>query len=282
MSGSILEKLVAGRWIAGESIEDAIVLSKKFRKKRISTILNYLGEEFKSRKDVDETVDKYLALIRSISKEGVPSAISLKPTKLGLLISTSLAESNYARILRSAYAKKIFVWLDMETSKDVDFTLRIYKKHFHSGNSGVCIQAYLKRSRNDVAKITNWGGVIRLVKGAYNEPQTVAYKKKAEIDSNYLLLLRYLFSNSRKFMVATHDIKMIDAALRLGRNYNGQVTYAMLNGIRNKLAVELAKRNNVAIYVPFGSRWVDYAYRRLREAGHLNIIVKSLLESQKL
>ena len=282
MGSSLIEKIIAGRWIAGGNIADAIRVSENFNKRRISTIINYLGEEFTSAKDVSETVDTYFALIDSIAKANVRAAISIKPTQLGLRISKTMASSNYAKILKYAESRKIFVWLDMETSKDVTFTIDTYMKMLRNGNSGICIQAYLKRSREDITKIAKAGGIVRLVKGAYSESEKIAYKRKEDIDKNYIALLHYLFRASHRFTVATHDLRMIEESLRLNRKYKRHVTYAMLNGIRNKKAVELARREDVAIYVPFGSRWVDYAYRRMREAGHMNIIIKSLLESQKI
>ncbi|MGC8647463.1 MAG: proline dehydrogenase family protein [Candidatus Micrarchaeia archaeon] len=275
----IWEKLIARRWIAGPSISDAIGRSKIFNMRNIATILNYLGESYTERQKVSNAVAVYLKLIDAIKLGKVNASISLKPTQLGLSISYGLFESNYARILSKAASSGIFTWLDMEEHVYIDDTIKAYMRHI-SPSSGICIQANMKRSAEDVRNILERKGIIRLVKGAYTGSEKIQYQSKSEVDNNFIKLMKYIFLNSRTFMVATHDTRMIELGIKLNKRYRRNVTFAMLNGIRNRLALELAQKESVAMYVPFGKEWVAYSYRRLREAGHVKIILRSLLEKQ--
>ncbi len=281
--GGTIEKLLAGRWIAGAGIRDAISTTKRFNKERISASINYLGENFSDKAEVDRTVGVYAKLIEEIHGSNVDAAISVKPTQLGLLIGKGYAKRNYSRIVRLARKKGIFVWLDMEEHQYVDDTISLYRSQQRRRGTGICIQAYLRRSDDDVKRLVKAGAVIRLVKGAYKEGESIAYPTRKAVTANYLRLMSYLFRNSDEFMIATHDTDMIREALLLNRSYRRKVSYAMLNGIRNKYLVELAKMGNkTVVYIPFGERWFDYSVRRLREEGHLTLILRSLFQSQKL
>ena len=281
--GGIIEKLLAGRWIAGAGIMDAISTTKRFNKERISASINYLGENFSDKAEVDRTVGVYAKLIEEIHGSNVDAAISVKPTQLGLLIGKGYAKRNYSRIVRLARKRGIFVWLDMEEHQYVDDTISLYRSQQGRRGTGICIQAYLRRSDDDVKRLLKAGAVIRLVKGAYKEGERIAYPTRKAVTANYLRLMSYIFRNSDEFMIATHDTDMIREALLLNRSYRRKVSYAMLNGIRNKYLVELAKMGNkTVVYIPFGERWLDYSVRRLREEGHLTLILRSLFQSQKL
>ncbi|MDE1856509.1 MAG: proline dehydrogenase family protein [Candidatus Micrarchaeota archaeon] len=284
MSGwALLEKALAGRWIAGPRIKDAAERSARFNRLGIGTEINYLGEDFRTKAEVRDAVQTYFRLIDEIKRDRLDADISLKPTQLGLLISRRLAKDNYGRIVARARSRGIFVWLDMEDAEHVDDTISFYMAEVGRGNVGICVQAYLRRSAADIRGIVAMGGIIRLVKGAYSVKGNGAFKTKPAVDRDYMALMEYLFKRSKKFMVATHDTKMIKAALRLNGHYNRDVTYAMLNGIRNRYAIALARSGHrVSLYVPFGSRWVDYSYRRLKEAGHLSLIIRSLFERQSV
>ena len=282
--GGIVEKLFAGRWIAGAEISDAIATAKRFNKERISGLINYLGESFNEKANVERTIAVYAKLIDEIYLSKIDSAISVKPTQLGLLIGKGYTKKNYARIVRLARKRRMFVWLDMEEHRYVDDTISLYRsQQKRNGMTGLCIQAYLRRSGDDAMRLVKSGAVIRLVKGAYKEGERIAYQDRKTVTANYLKLMSYLFRNSGEFMIATHDTAMIREALLLNRSYRRKVSYAMLNGIRNKYLVELAGMGNRSVvYIPFGERWFDYSVRRLREEGHLSLILRSLFESQKL
>lgn len=280
---NLLEKRISGKWIAGAGIDDAIAVAKSRKKRGISVLVNYLGESFKERKDVDEAVGTYFSLIDRMHQAGIHGAISIKPSQIGISIGMELADLNYVRIVERAKSKGIFVWVDMEEPKLIDHTIEIYLKNIKIANAGICIQAYLKRSYKDLVKITKSKGIVRLVKGAYTVDPAIGFKKKAEVDANYIKLLRYLFGHSKRFMVATHDVSIIDLSIQLEKKHRCNVTYAMLNGINNKKALELAESGEkVALYLPFGTRWMEYSYRRLREGGHLSLILKSLLSKQSI
>jgi proline dehydrogenase len=275
-----IERRVAGRWIAGPSIEDAVALAKKANAKGISVLINYLGEDFVRRIDVSDAVETYMKLLEVLHISKIRADISVKPTQMGLKIGRELMESNYARIVESARSKGIFVWLDMEEQWAVDQTIAMYLKSVKKGNVGICIQAYLKRSHDDVVKIVRAKGIIRLVKGAYGLGHGT-FNTKDEITESYRKLLEYLFDHSERFTVATHDPALMWYSATLNKRYHRHITYSMLNGINNKKALQIASEGeNVALYVPFGTRWLAYSYRRLKEGGHLSLIVRSLFANQ--
>ncbi len=135
----------------------------------------------------------------------------------------------------------------------------------------------------DAERIVGMGGAIRLVKGAYSESRKIAYTSRDETTRNYVRIMEYLFKHSGRFMIATHDQGIIAQAMELNRSYRREVTYAMLSGIKNKALVRLAATGNkVAAYVPFGEKWVDYAFRRLREESHILLVMKSLFQNQRI
>ena len=255
-------------------------MSKRFNSYGISVLINYLGEELNSEEDVSESVGEYIKTIDSMHSKGISGSISIKPTQIGLSVSQSLMEENYRRIIKHAAEMGIFVWLDMEGADTVDRTIALYLQSGHA-NSGICIQSYLKRSYMDTAHIVKTGRIIRLVKGAYKPDSNISYTTKTGTTENYRKIMKYLFAHSDRFMLATHDRSLQRQAKRLNSVYKRDVTYAMLNGIDNRYAVEMKKAGEkVAVYIPFGTRWKDYAYRRVTEVGHMSLLLKSLLKSQ--
>ena len=280
---SVVEKAVAGRWIAGQDILDAIAVARKLNKSNIIAMINYLGEDLVSKKTTDDAVETYLQLINEIKASKVKAQISVKITQLGEPTNFKQAESNYKAIVNAARKAGIFVWLDMEEYNHVDHTIKLYKTQLKKKGVGICIQSYLRRSLDDIKKLVEHKAVIRLVKGAYSEhSKRIAYTTRKSNTENYSVLMQYLFRHGESFMIATHDLNLVEEALTLQRSYRRDVTFAMLNGIRNQYAAQLAKMNKVALYVPFGKQWVAYSYRRLREEGHATTIVKSLFENQKI
>lgn len=278
-----LEKWLAGRWIAGPGIDDAVALAKRMNRHHISAMINYLGEDFTRKADVQDAVDTYMLLITRMAEQRVNGDISIKPTQIGLGISYSLMRQNYIKIMERARASGIFVWLDMEGPRRVPATIKVY---LDVGKrwGGICIQSYLERSLEDVKAIARSNGVVRLVKGAYGYEEGVGMVgSRAFVDANYLEIMGYLFESSPRFMIATHDGKIIARARALNRKHRKKVSYSMLNGINNQVAKRLARDGEkVALYVPFGNRWVGYSYRRLREMGHIRLILGSLFRSQEI
>jgi proline dehydrogenase len=276
--GSVFERIFAGRWIAGPTLDDAMRRTRQLNALGMGAIINYMGEEFREKDEVADAVAMNLRLIRAIRKAGANASVSLKPTQLGLRIGKAFARSNYNRIVGFARKHGVFVWLDAESQDTVDDAISVYVGQARKGGVGVTLQAYLRRSEADLQRLISKKAVVRLVKGAYKESARVAFVDRKEVTRNYLLLMRQLFAGAREFTIATHDSSLINEALKLNRSYRRRVTYAMLNGIRNGYAATLAERGNrVALYVPFGPRWIEYSVRRLREESHLLLVLRSLL-----
>jgi proline dehydrogenase len=268
-----IEKIVSGRWIAGEYISDVVKLSKELNHKGVKSQINYLGELFTDIRDVRDATNTYAMLIDEISKNKIKAHISIKLSQLGMLIDHNILEDNYASIVRMAKKKGIFVWMDMEEEQFVDKEIELYLAYVKSGNVGICIQSYMKRSIKDVVRIVNKKGVVRLVKGAYYTPKNHVYLDRPAATKNYLKIMNYLFTKANKFMVATHDINLVDAALYANKKYRRDVEYSMLNGINNKYIINLAKAGeSTSLYLPFGRKWIDYSFRRLKEIGNIRLI----------
>ncbi len=276
-----IEKAVAGRWIAGYYSKDALDRTSFLNSKKISTIVNYLGEELKDRQKVAEAIETYLHLIPEFRKRHMRAALSIKPTQIGMRINRRLMRSNYSRIVREAKRNGIFVWLDMESSDTVDGTIALYMDCIRQGNTGICIQAYLRRSMADSVELVRRGAAIRLVKGAYSTRPELRYSSRHETDMNYMRIMRMLFEKSRRFMIATHDSRIINEAILENKHARKKVSFAMLNGIRNTYAMRLAGSGlDMNMYVPFGADWVGYGLRRLTEQRHLSLIVRSMFEAR--
>ncbi len=281
--GAALERVFAGRWIAGYYTEDALDKTRQFNSKGVSTLINFLGEDLTKSERINETVSTYLEVIKEIKRQKLDSSISLKPTQIGLKVSFNLMRENYLKIARIAKENGIFVWLDMESPESIDNTIKAYKPAVKYGNVGICIQAYLKRSASDVEELVKYGAKIRLVKGAYQIKEDGGFGSEREINHNYAELMKELLDKSNDIMIATHDSRIIEETIRLNKKKRKRVTYAMLNGIRNKYAKYLARHSySVAIYVPFGRDWLTYGYRRLLEQKHITLILRSLFETQNI
>ena len=271
--------ILAGKWIGGITINDVLAVCKKLNAIGEHVIVNYLGEDYTDKLRVNASTDKYLDLIRGMKKFGVSGDIALKPTQLGLKLNYNTFLSNYEKIIKYADKRRISVWLDMEDYLFVDDTIHAYLHELKSHeNLGICIQAKLKRSMGDISRITGKKGMIRLVKGAYPARSGITYLNKQDIDANYIRCMKYLFKHSNRFMIATHDDNLIDIARDLEIDHNKNVMFAMLKGIRGKLALQLVSdKENVYIYVPFGEDWVEYSTRRLKELEHSMLILRSII-----
>ncbi|MDT7864756.1 MAG: proline dehydrogenase family protein [Thermoproteota archaeon] len=267
------------RWIGGSSIIDAINATRYANEKGMGVILNYLGEDIKDLDKVKRNLKEYILLLKFIKKYNLDSSISVKLTQIGLYINEKICEDNLSILLKEAKKYNIKVWLDMESSKYTSKTIEIYLKGLDIyRNLGIAIQAYLKRSLNDVNKILKHEGEIRLVKGAYNEPESIAYKKKSEINKNFLKLMEILYKNSNKFTIATHDEKLIYESIKLNKIYAKNPTYAFLRGVRNDIKRYLLNyKFRVEEYIPYGEEWIGYIYRRMRERkSNILLVLTSL------
>jgi proline dehydrogenase len=258
---------VAKRWIAGYSLDDAIKVALDANKRQLRAILNRLGEHTPDKKLIQGYADEYLALLDRMRAEKVDGTISVKPSQLGLAANPSLYNTNLLRIIERAEGYDEFVWIDMENSPYTEETLTSYKEILPSHSQlGVCLQANMKRSESDLKGIVPLGGVIRLVKGAYPENGEVAYKKRGDVNANYVKLMTILFQGGGRFALGTHDGKLIDKARDLAKDQKGDFEFQMLKGIRDDLKPILIKEGyRVSEYIPYGPEWYNYSKRRMRE-----------------
>lgn len=269
---------VARKWIAGTTVREAIAESKRINADGAMVMVNYLGEHITDRTEVARALGVYKDLIISMHKRRIKGSIAVKPTQLGLCIRKALFYSSYSKIAGLAASNGIFVWLDMEEYEYVDQTIDAYLHLLKSRkNIGICIQAKLRRSLKDAERVARAGGSIRLVKGAYTYRHGESYHDMKGINKNYTDIIDLMAKKRVRFIAATHDKKMVDYALAHGNRAG--MSFAMLKGVRWKLASSLIKEGNtVSIYVPFGEDWMKYSIRRLRELRTAMLIARSMMQ----
>jgi proline dehydrogenase len=257
----------ARQWVAGETLGDAIRVAKAANARGIVALVNHLGEHYRERGPVETTAREYIHLLRAMRAEGVQGEVSLKPTQLGVLVDKGYALSQMIPILDATRGDGRVLWLDMESASTVDDTIWICERLLERYERvGICVQANLRRTRQDLERLLQGGARIRLVKGAYKETPEIAYPKRPEIDREFLVHLETLFRRGRNFAVASHDGRMIDRALDLARDHPVPFEFAMLQGVRDPLKQELVTQGHrVAEYIPYGPNWLPYFSRRLRE-----------------
>jgi len=248
-------------------LEDAIEAAHDANSRKLHVILNRLGEHTPDRRRIEEYTQEYLRLLDTANEQEVDGTISVKPSQLGLAVDPALFRANLETILGRAEQSNSFVWLDMENSPYTEATLRVYVELLAEHPAlGVCLQANLKRTQKDLQDLLTNGGKVRLVKGAYPEDSSIAYKKRSSIDSNYKQLMEMLFKEGNDFAIATHDTKIIEEAERLNKENNKQFEFAMLKGIRDDLKEKLIGQGyRVSEYIPYGPEWYNYSKRRIRE-----------------
>ncbi len=283
-----MEKILLGvakQWIAGETIDDALVSAKDAYKKGRHAIINKLGEYHTSKPPIDNTVKEYQIISSSFRKWKVRGGISVKPTQVGLSISMKECLRNFEKIIKNATESHTFVWIDMESSDHTDETLQIYNDLFaRYERIGIAIQANLKRSKNDLKDLLKNGAKIRLVKGAYNENSKIAYKSKNKVDQNYLKLMKLLFKEGNEFGIATHDSALIKHTIKLAKKSERKFEFQMLKGIRDELKPELSKKGFVVSdYIPYGTNWLPYSIRRVKERKrNILLLGSSFIQSHRV
>ncbi len=271
---------LAKHWIAGENYEEAMKRAERSNANNLLAIINLLGEEVTSESEIEAATAEYVEVLNTLASRKIRGCISVKPTQLGLTISRQLYEKNMATILNTAKTLHTFVWIDMENSSTTSDTIDSYLELLRRFDDvGVAIQAYLKRSRADIEKILDAKGIIRLVKGAYQESSTIAFKNRAEIKENYSTLMKLIFERSNRFAIATHDEKLIEEAAELSKTHTVGFEYEMLMGIRDSKKLELAQRGfQVSEYIPYGKGWWAYSVRRIREhKSNIFLLARSLV-----
>lgn len=276
-------KNMANRFIAGETREDAIRITKKLNAENIAVTFDHLGENTFTKEQSESAAEEYIILLEEINKNNINANISIKLTQMGLDIDSKICYQNVEKILKKAAELSNFVRIDMESSNYTDLTLEVFKnlrKRYE--NVGIVIQAYLYRSAKDIDEILQLNGSIRLCKGAYNEPSTIAFKRKKDTDKNYLLLMKKLLFDSQYHAIATHDEKIIRAAIEYVREFDlpkEKFEFQMLYGIRTNRQLELTKEGyRMRVYLPYGTEWYPYFMRRLGERpANLFFFIKHLV-----
>jgi proline dehydrogenase len=263
-------KKITDRFVAGETIEEAALAVKELNKLNISASFDHLGEAIKSEAEAEAEVVEYGKILSKIDKDGLNSNVSLKPTQLGLAIDPELGLRNIKRVVEKARAYGNFVRIDMEDTPYTTATIDMFKKlRQEYDNVGIVIQAYLYRSKDDIEDLLKCGARIRLCKGAYDEPASVAFPKKVDTDKNYVELMKILLQSGIYHGIATHDPKMIKATRDFTKEKNipkSAYEFQMLYGVRRDFQTKLAGGGyNVRVYVPYGKHWYPYFMRRLAE-----------------
>ena len=277
----------ARRFIAGETVEEAVAAVGDLRQQGLLLTLDYLGESVSSGAAAAAAAADYVGIIDAIVKSGIERNISLKLTQLGLDVDGATAVDNMRRILEPADEHGFFVRIDMENSPYTDRTISILETLWQQGHRqlGTVIQSYLKRSEADIRRLNAMGSRVRLVKGAYKEPKEVAYQRKAEVDAAFIDLMKLLLDEGHYPAIATHDPDMIDAtkAYAKSKGYaNDRFEFQMLYGIRRDLQTTLVKEGyRMRVYVPFGKQWYPYFMRRLGERpANVAFVVKGILSDR--
>ena len=262
---------LAKRFVPGETIESAVETVRNLNAAGMTASLDFLGEDVLEREAAIKTRDAYIQMLDAIDAGGVDSNVSVKLTAMGLLVDEDFALDNLLHVARRAAKNRDpFVRIDMEGSAVVDATLRVFERAFaQQQNVGVVFQAYLKRTAADVERIIALGARVRLCKGAYNEPPEIAYKDMPEIRENYLRLAKKLLTRGNYPGIATHDRRLIDAVKAIAKSENvsnDRFEFQMLYGCRPHLQRDLVAENyRMRVYVPFGTHWAGYFYRRVLE-----------------
>lgn len=262
---------LAKRFVAGETIGSAIEAVRRLNADGLSATLDFLGEDVSDAAEARASAHQTQQVIEAMDQAGVDANVSVKLTALGLSIDEALAEDHLTQIAeRASRNRDPFVRVDMEGSGVVDATLRVVERvHASHENVGVVLQAYLHRTERDLDHAIALKQRVRMVKGAYKEPATIAYGDMAEIRRNYLQLSRHLLRHGRYPAIATHDLSLIEAVKRMADELGvakDRFEFQLLYGIRPETQRRLAAEGyRVRVYVPFGSHWSGYFYRRLAE-----------------
>lgn len=259
---------IARRFVAGETAATALEHARQLDDDGIGVILNLLGEHYEDRADADADTAAYRSLLADLGDSGLDACISVKPSQLGLGIDESVFRENLGRVVETADRHGVFVWLDMEDHTMTDATIDAFEAQVETYPAmGLCLQANLKRTPDDVERLADRPGKVRLVKGAYDEPPDIAYTDKARVNEAYRDALTVAFQTfDDGVAVGSHDPELIDLAADLHDEHGTPYEVQMLMGVREDAQRELASEGvTVYQYAPYGDRWLSYFYRRVME-----------------
>ena len=277
----------ARRFIAGETIEEAITAARRIEAAGMTETLDLLGESVGTMAEADAATRAYLTMFDRIEAAGIGRNISLKLTQLGLTIDRATCVDNLRRILDAAAPRDFFVRVDMENSPYTQVTLDVFETIWQQGyrNAGIVLQAYLRRTAGDAVRMNEIGARVRLVKGAYQEPRSIAFHRKADVDAAFVEVMRLLMDQGHQPAIATHDPDMIDATRKYAAARGiapARYEFQMLYGIRRDLQTGLHNQGHgVRVYVPFGREWFPYFMRRLGERpANIGFVIRGLLRER--
>jgi proline dehydrogenase len=275
------------RFVAGDTLEAALVAVRDFNARGLHVALDMLGESVRDETAAVAACDTYVALLERIQSEGVDANISIKPTMLGLDISDELARCHLQRIVTRAAELGNFVRLEMEGSAYTQRTLDLFREVYaqQPGAVGIVLQSYLYRTDRDLEEITALGARVRIVKGAYKEPETVAYQHKSDVNAAYRRHVKLLLAEGHYPAIATHDESMIRGAKTFAARHGigpERFEFQMLYGVRRDLQLAIAAEGyNMRAYVPYGESWYPYFMRRLAERpANLFFLLRQLVDRQ--
>jgi len=277
----------ARRFIAGETIEEAIDAARSIQAQGLLLTLDYLGESVRTLEEAAAATREYGRLLEVIVVSGIERNISLKLTQLGAGVDRATCVDNLRRILEPARKHGFFVRIDMENSPWTQLTLDIFETLWQQEyrNIGIALQAALLRTEQDVRRMNELGARVRLVKGAYKEPPTVAYQHKADVDAAFIRLMRMLLDSGTYPAFGTHDPTLLEATEKYAAKRGitkDRFEFQMLYGIRRDLQASLVKKGyRMRVYVPFGRKWFPYFMRRLGERpANLGFVIRAILKEE--
>lgn len=271
---------VAKRWIAGKDMRSGLEAAAEANGAGYAALLNFLGEDVTDAGLADKETGEYAGLQKAIAAAAIKGSVSVKPTQVGLLFDEDLVSQRLEALASSAAALGQELWLDMESSRFTTSTIDLYtdllKRH---DNVGIALQAYMRRSGEDLSRLMDAGARVRLVKGAYREDPAVVYGSRNEVRESYSRLMKVLFERGKHFTIATHDSVLVDEAKGLAGDRRSDFSFAMLRGIRDGLKAELAADGySVVEYIPYGDDWYAYSIRRMREhPSNVWLLIRSML-----
>lgn len=271
------------RFVAGETLEQTTEAVRALNAQGLAATLDYLGENVHSADQAAESTERVCQTLRHIERHALRSGVSVKLTQLGLDISDELCERNTRRIIETAAEVGRFVRIDMEGSPYTQRTLDLFYRVLPDySNTGIVVQSYLRRTKDDLERLIEAGISVRLVKGAYSEPADIAFPSKRDVDAAYVQQMKRLLDDGRQPAIATHDERIISATRAYAQERvrpSDQYEFQMLYGIRRDLQTGLARSGyRVRVYTPFGSEWYGYTMRRLAERpANVWFVLKNLL-----
>ena len=285
---SSIGQRTSSRFVAGTTVEEAMTATRSMNDLGLAVSIDNLGENVSSPEEARRSATLYHKLLDEITARGLQANVSLKLTHMGLDIDEKLAQGNVCALVAHAARSRNFIRVDMEgspyTQRTLDFVRQLHRVAGHEDSVGTVIQAYMRRSQRDVEELLAERIRIRLCKGAYKEPPELAFQKKAEVDRNYVLLMKLLLKSGVYHGIATHDEKMIEATKTFARSEKiapDSFEFQMLYGIRRDLQQRLVREGwRMRVYIPFGTEWYPYLMRRLGERpANVLFIAKNLFRS---